>query len=169
MRKNESIATVYIDAMVLTPLLLNSRRERGFLSTLWPNNMRMRARYVIFAALLAVLLLNSVEGAGRRTQARIFDQFARLIVKQIEGLFDKQSEQVDEAFGEESWSSGCQGTEVYDECGSSCPHVCGEPVTQQCSQECVVGCVCRPGYILGPAGGGCIPEAQCNQWLSTRG
>ncbi|KAL3210705.1 hypothetical protein MRX96_008652 [Rhipicephalus microplus] len=124
--------------MVLTPLLLNSRRERGFLSTLWPNNMRMRARYVIFAALLAVLLLNSVEGAGQ-------------------------------AFGEESWSSGCQGTEVYDECGSSCPHVCGEPVTQQCSQECVVGCVCRPGYILGPAGGGCIPEAQCNQWLSTRG
>ncbi|KAL3210704.1 hypothetical protein MRX96_008652 [Rhipicephalus microplus] len=123
--------------MVLTPLLLNSRRERGFLSTLWPNNMRMRARYVIFAALLAVLLLNSVEGAG--------------------------------PFGEESWSSGCQGTEVYDECGSSCPHVCGEPVTQQCSQECVVGCVCRPGYILGPAGGGCIPEAQCNQWLSTRG
>ncbi|KAL3210707.1 hypothetical protein MRX96_008653 [Rhipicephalus microplus] len=96
-------------------------------------NTRMPSRYVIFAALLAVLLVSSTD--GRR----------------------------------EPWSPGCQRTEVYDECGSLCPRICGEPIIQECSQECVVGCVCRPGYILAPAGGGCIPEAQCNQWLSTRG
>nr|XP_037285282.1 von Willebrand factor-like [Rhipicephalus microplus] len=127
-------------------------------------NTRMQSRYVIIAALLAVLLVSSTDGRRSSRRGR-FKHLQRLIEQQLERIFDSESGEGDG----EPWSPGCQRTEVYDECGSLCPRVCGEPVIQECSQECVVGCVCRPGYILAPAGGGCIPEAQCNQWLSTRG
>ncbi|XP_077512128.1 chymotrypsin-elastase inhibitor ixodidin-like [Amblyomma americanum] len=56
----------------------------------------------------------------------------------------------------------CGPGEVFAQCGTACPEVCGRPPPQACTYQCVVGCVCAPGFIR-TLRGGCIPEQLCYQ------
>ncbi|XP_064488535.1 mucin-6-like [Ornithodoros turicata] len=46
-------------------------------------------------------------------------------------------------------------------CGSACPLVCGRPVPQSCTEQCVSGCFCRPGYISDLRSGLCKRVQDC--------
>uniref|UniRef100_A0A2R5L9K8 Putative conserved secreted protein n=1 Tax=Ornithodoros turicata TaxID=34597 RepID=A0A2R5L9K8_9ACAR len=58
----------------------------------------------------------------------------------------------------------CNATahEEHRNCGTPCPLVCGEPVSRNCSKQCVQGCFCMPGYIRSSRNGTCVPSSQCS-------
>ncbi|CRK88925.1 CLUMA_CG002526, isoform A [Clunio marinus] len=56
----------------------------------------------------------------------------------------------------------CGEDEEYSTCGSACPVNCetlGQSTT--CTEECVKGCFCKEGFVIGPQGN-CIPEGDCS-------
>lgn len=55
----------------------------------------------------------------------------------------------------------CGRNAVFSKCGTACPRICGQPIPQFCTFQCVIGCVCKKGYILSGPGGECISEKQC--------
>ncbi|XP_042901335.1 zonadhesin-like isoform X2 [Parasteatoda tepidariorum] len=60
-------------------------------------------------------------------------------------------------------SEECSLSEYYDTCGTACPRSClnyQEPFPV-CTDECVPGCFCLPGYVRG-ADGSCILPADCS-------
>ncbi|XP_075538918.1 chymotrypsin-elastase inhibitor ixodidin-like isoform X1 [Dermacentor variabilis] len=54
----------------------------------------------------------------------------------------------------------CSPREVYLQCGTACPRICGRPARTFCTYQCVSGCFCARGFIR-TAHGNCIPENQC--------
>ncbi|KAG0426119.1 hypothetical protein HPB47_026750, partial [Ixodes persulcatus] len=55
----------------------------------------------------------------------------------------------------------CGPGEEYQTCGTACPRVCGVPRSGACTYQCVIGCACKPGFILERPKGKCIPEKNC--------
>lgn len=48
----------------------------------------------------------------------------------------------------------------YEPCGSACPASCQDPGSEgTCSEPCVEGCVCDPGFVL--SGDKCVPFSEC--------
>ncbi|XP_051755695.1 zonadhesin, like isoform X34 [Ctenopharyngodon idella] len=48
----------------------------------------------------------------------------------------------------------------YEPCGSACPASCQDPGTEgTCTEPCVEGCVCDPGFVL--SGDECVPFSDC--------
>ncbi|KAK9680320.1 Trypsin Inhibitor like cysteine rich domain [Popillia japonica] len=48
----------------------------------------------------------------------------------------------------------CRGPhEIYKECGTACPLICGEPI-KPCHKNCVQGCFCQDGFVRARKGGG---------------
>lgn len=55
----------------------------------------------------------------------------------------------------------CGENQRFEECGTACPKVCGQPPTPAvCIEECVKDCFCIPGFILHE--GQCISEEECD-------
>nr|XP_054931794.1 chymotrypsin-elastase inhibitor ixodidin-like [Dermacentor andersoni] len=54
----------------------------------------------------------------------------------------------------------CSPREVYLQCGTACPRICGRPARTFCTYQCVSGCFCARGFIR-TSNGNCIPENQC--------
>ncbi|XP_077512070.1 chymotrypsin-elastase inhibitor ixodidin-like [Amblyomma americanum] len=55
----------------------------------------------------------------------------------------------------------CGPNEVYLQCGTACPRVCGRAPPRFCTYQCVSGCFCRRGFIRASYGN-CILESQCH-------
>ncbi|XP_035220009.1 zonadhesin-like [Stegodyphus dumicola] len=51
----------------------------------------------------------------------------------------------------------CKENEEYTECGSACPPTCSNQTTT-CSQQCIKGCFCKPGYVRNPDGQCILPR-----------
>lgn len=48
----------------------------------------------------------------------------------------------------------------YEHCGSACPASCQDPGSEStCTEPCVEGCVCDPGFVL--SGDECVPFREC--------
>ena len=48
--------------------------------------------------------------------------------------------------------------QVFTECGTACPPVCGEEQPLFCTLQCVVGCQCPPGTLLDRVANECVTE-----------
>ncbi|CAG5091378.1 Oidioi.mRNA.OKI2018_I69.PAR.g13019.t1.cds [Oikopleura dioica] len=55
----------------------------------------------------------------------------------------------------------CGENEDWNDCGTACPPVCGEPAPAFCIEMCISGCECEKGFIRDGKGGNCIPEDSC--------
>ncbi|XDV18475.1 hypothetical protein PO909_024166 [Leuciscus waleckii] len=54
----------------------------------------------------------------------------------------------------------CQVGSHYEPCGSACPASCQDPGSEgTCTEPCVEGCVCDPGFVL--SGDQCVPFKEC--------
>ncbi|XP_019636822.1 PREDICTED: fibrillin-3-like [Branchiostoma belcheri] len=54
----------------------------------------------------------------------------------------------------------CQPDSTYSICTTPCPATCPNPnAPKQCTESCVEGCECNPGYLL--SGQNCVLEEQC--------
>ncbi|KAJ0174465.1 hypothetical protein K1T71_009573 [Dendrolimus kikuchii] len=55
----------------------------------------------------------------------------------------------------------CPENEVYKECGSACPKTCAADSEDTiCTEQCVVGCFCKDGYVRNSADK-CILPSDC--------
>ncbi|GJQ81448.1 hypothetical protein Trydic_g14605 [Trypoxylus dichotomus] len=52
--------------------------------------------------------------------------------------------------------------EIFEDCGSHCPPICGEP-PKPCILLCERGCFCEPGFIREHDGGQCISHEECTR------
>merc|ERR1719230_1917500 len=55
----------------------------------------------------------------------------------------------------------CPPTQEWQECGTACPRVCGEPEPFICTMNCVIGCQCPPGTWQTKQGTCVEDESQC--------
>lgn len=57
------------------------------------------------------------------------------------------------------FSSGCeiQG-QIFTECGTACPAVCGEERPLFCTMQCVIGCQCPSETYLDRTAAQCVTE-----------
>ncbi|XP_037944077.1 chymotrypsin inhibitor-like isoform X1 [Teleopsis dalmanni] len=54
----------------------------------------------------------------------------------------------------------CGPNEEYTWCGSACPETCNSDPMRMCTMQCVIGCVCKDGFVKGNDGK-CIPKSSC--------
>ena len=54
--------------------------------------------------------------------------------------------------------------QVYMECGTACPAVCGEENTDICTLQCVSGCQCPLGTILDRKSAQCVTECPLRKY-----
>ena len=52
--------------------------------------------------------------------------------------------------------------QLYNECGSACPPICGKPPPPFCTLQCVQGCQCPNGTLLDEAQNKCVTPDQCS-------
>ncbi|CAH2318195.1 Hypothetical predicted protein [Pelobates cultripes] len=58
----------------------------------------------------------------------------------------------------------CSGNTTYSSCGTSCPDRCDrkEGFVEPCTMQCIVGCVCKPGYVhVSGKCGPCVLRQDC--------
>ncbi|KIH43092.1 trypsin Inhibitor like cysteine rich domain protein [Ancylostoma duodenale] len=53
----------------------------------------------------------------------------------------------------------CKANEVFTDCGSACEPSCKNPKPEICTEQCVVGCQCKPGFFRNDQGA-CV--AKCS-------
>ncbi|XP_044255179.1 serine protease inhibitor swm-1-like [Tribolium madens] len=53
----------------------------------------------------------------------------------------------------------CPENEEFKTCGTACPPTCQNKSPQICTDNCVIGCFCKKGYIREGPGGRCVPES----------
>ncbi|XP_076648246.1 zonadhesin-like isoform X2 [Halictus rubicundus] len=54
----------------------------------------------------------------------------------------------------------CPLNEQWNECGTACPLTCENPEPRDCTQQCVKGCQCKPGWVRSKLGL-CVPKKWC--------
>ena len=54
--------------------------------------------------------------------------------------------------------------QVYMECGTACPAVCGEENVDICTLQCVSGCQCPLGTILDRKSAQCVTECPLRKY-----
>jgi len=54
----------------------------------------------------------------------------------------------------------CGQNEQYTECGTACPPTCKNLSPGICTQQCVVGCFCKPGFVRNQSGK-CVEPRKC--------
>ncbi|XP_069461046.1 zonadhesin-like [Ambystoma mexicanum] len=56
----------------------------------------------------------------------------------------------------------CTGNTIYKSCGTACPLTCEnyKNPPKICTKKCVVGCACKPGFIL-RKGRECVQPSEC--------
>jgi hypothetical protein len=54
------------------------------------------------------------------------------------------------------------GGQVFTECGTACPSVCGEEAAVFCTLQCVRGCQCPGGTMLDTLSKQCVTPDQCS-------
>lgn len=54
----------------------------------------------------------------------------------------------------------CPKNQQFTECGSACPPKCNDDPLRPCTLQCVVGCQCKPGYLLN-SNYECVTPAEC--------
>ena len=52
--------------------------------------------------------------------------------------------------------------QVFTECGTACPSVCGEEAAVFCTLQCVRGCQCPGGTMLDTLSKQCVTPDQCS-------
>ncbi|XP_063291897.1 inducible metalloproteinase inhibitor protein-like [Pelobates fuscus] len=58
----------------------------------------------------------------------------------------------------------CSGNTTYSSCGTSCPDHCDkeEGFVRPCTMQCLLGCVCKPGYVhVSGKSGPCVLQQDC--------
>ncbi|KAK2575929.1 hypothetical protein KPH14_007292 [Odynerus spinipes] len=54
----------------------------------------------------------------------------------------------------------CSRNEQWTDCGTACPPTCEDPNPSICTEQCVIGCQCKPGYLRN-ANRRCVKESEC--------
>ncbi|XP_051170615.1 venom peptide SjAPI-2-like [Leptopilina boulardi] len=66
--------------------------------------------------------------------------------------------------------TACGPNGVLSDCASRCPLKCSnyrESKPRFCTDDCVKGCKCHPGYIIDDASGLCISPQYCNKIVAS--
>lgn len=53
----------------------------------------------------------------------------------------------------------CNDNEEFTSCGTACPPTCQNKNPRVCTDNCIIGCVCKKGYIREGPNGRCVPES----------
>ncbi|XP_076240262.1 chymotrypsin inhibitor-like [Calliopsis andreniformis] len=54
----------------------------------------------------------------------------------------------------------CGLNEQWNDCGTACPAMCNRPKVTICTDQCVIGCQCKDGYLRNNEGT-CVTQAEC--------
>ncbi|MEE6481989.1 hypothetical protein FKM82_013102 [Ascaphus truei] len=60
--------------------------------------------------------------------------------------------------------ASCTGNTTFTTCGTACPSNCTNYMDEDriCTMQCVIGCVCKPGYVhLSGKTGPCVSPCDC--------
>lgn len=59
-----------------------------------------------------------------------------------------------------NFAQSCPANRIWHSCGSACPPSCYMSANVACTQQCVAGCFCNPGYLL-TRSGECVLPGKC--------
>ncbi|XP_037818498.1 chymotrypsin inhibitor-like [Lucilia sericata] len=54
----------------------------------------------------------------------------------------------------------CGKNQQFTNCGSACPPKCNDEPAKICTLQCIIGCQCKPGYLLNSKNE-CVTPQEC--------
>uniref|UniRef100_A0A0K8RDJ4 Putative til domain protein n=1 Tax=Ixodes ricinus TaxID=34613 RepID=A0A0K8RDJ4_IXORI len=84
-------------------------------------------------------------------------RFSLLVVCAVLVILALEPDSAEAQFG----GGRCGPNAVFNNCGTACPAICGQPPPTFCTFQCVRGCFCRRGFVLSRRGGTCVPASSC--------